>query len=146
MNKLKENATLIKELLFVFLATVLVITSLTVYILSINVSEYGFDANLDYLTFLIIAIIFLVYTILVIVKKEMNEKFGKIFTLGLCSCIGGLYSIGIFFKKISSALVNKTEFIYTDNQLYLYVGIVCMILTAISIFQYFEYKNNLEAE
>ena len=58
MNSLKKNATVIKQVLFVVLASILVLTSLSVYILSIEVYEGGFDASVDYLVIMIISIIF----------------------------------------------------------------------------------------
>ena len=69
MNKLVKNASLIKDILFIILGSVLVLTSLSVYILSIVPYDGGFDASLDYLGILICSSIFLVYCIYAIVKS-----------------------------------------------------------------------------
>ena len=142
MNSLKKNATMIKQILYVFLASVLVITSLSVYILSISVYEGGFDANVDYLVIMIVSIIFLVYCIYAIVKSEKDLTIPRIITLALTSAIGGLYTLGVFFKALNKAIVKGKEFIYTDYQLYLYIGIVALTLTAIAVFQYLETKKD----
>ncbi len=142
MNKLKKNATMIKQILYVFLASVLVLTSLTVYILSIEAYEGGFDANVDYLVIMIVSIIFLTYCIYSIVKSDKNQIMPRIITLALTSSIGGLYSLGVFFKALNKAIVKGKEFIYTDYQLYLYIGIVALTLTAIAVFQYLETKKD----
>lgn len=142
MNKLKKNATMIKQILYVFLASVLVLTSLTVYILSIEAYEGGFDANVDYLVIMIVSIIFLTYCIYSIVKPDNNQIMPRIITLALTSSIGGLYSLGVFFKALNKAIVKGVEFVYTSYQLYLYIGIVALTLTAIAVFQYLETKKD----
>ena len=134
-DKLIKNSTTIKQLLFVFLASVLVITSLTVYILSIVAYEGGFDANVDYLVYLILSIIILIHSIYGIVRPNGNLVYAKILTLGLVSSIGGLYSLGQFFKKLTKG------YDYVDIQLYLYMGIICLILVAIALFEYLETKK-----
>ncbi len=142
MNKLVKNSSLIKDILFIILGSVLVLTSLSVYILSIVPYDGGFDASLDYLVILICSIIFLVYCIYAIVKSERNLTIPRILTLGLCSSIGGLYSLGVFFKAMTKALAKGKEFVYTSYQMYLYIGIVALILTLIAVFEYLETKKD----
>lgn len=142
MNKLKKNATTIKQILFVFLAGVLFLTSLTVYILSIEAYEGGFDASMDYLVFTVLSIIFLIYTIYTVVKSDKDLTMPRILTLGLCSAVGGLYSLGIFFKSLAKIISKGDVFVFTDYQLYLYAGIVGITLTIIAFFQYLEAKKD----
>ena len=135
-DKLIKHSSTIRQLLFVFLAAVLVVTSLSVYILSIEVYDGGFDASTDYLVYLILSTIILIYSIYVIVRPNGNLVMGRIITLGLTSTIGGLYSLGQFFKKLTKGSA------YVDIQLYLYMGIICVTLVAIAVFEYLETKKD----
>jgi len=142
MNKLKKNATTIKQILFVSLAAVLFLTSLTVYILSIEAYDGGFDASMDYLVFMVLSLVFLIYTVYAIIKSDKDLTMARILTLGLCGAIGGLYSLGVFFRSLAKVLSKGNEFVFTDYQIYLYAGIVGLILTVIAFFQYLEAKKD----
>lgn len=140
MKFLKDNATIIRQALFVLLAVFLVATSLIVFIMSIEVYDDGygteFSVSTDYVVAMIMSTIILIYSIYCIVKPNGNLVFARILTLGLTGSIGGLYSIGAFAKK----LIKGNN--YPDVQLYLYFGLICLALALIAFFQYLETKKD----
>ena len=137
MNKIKENASLIRNILMIVLASVLVITSMALYFQSIEAYDGGFDSNLDYVIATLISIAILAFTIYAIVCKDKNNLNGaKNTLLSTTSFLVTGYSLGKFIK----GLVKGKEF--AELQIYFYAGIVALILVSICVINYIESKKD----
>ncbi len=136
MNKIKENSALIKKILFIVLAGVLFITSLTLFIQSIESYDGGFDANKDYVVCMIISLIILAYAIYLLISKNQNSTLGRQITIGTSCAIACAYSLGVFFKGIAKGKE------YAGIQIYLYAGIVTLLVLFIVGLDYLESKKS----
>ena len=116
MNKIKENSTLIKKILFIVLAGVLFVTSLALFIQSIESYDGGFDANKDYVVCMIISLIILAYALYLLFSKNPKVNNGRILTVAISSAIACAYSLGVFFKGVAKGKE------YAGIQIYLYAG------------------------
>lgn len=129
-----KNNQLIIKILFIVLGAVLFLTSLSLFIQSIYVYDGGFEANQDYVVSMLISAIILVYTIYNLKGKKLREA--KNYVILSTSIIISAYSLGKFIK----ALVKGKKFV--DNQVYLYAGLVALVLLLIGIFEYLDIKKN----
>lgn len=134
--KIKENAQLIKKILMIVLASILVITSLALYIQSIESYDGGFDSNLDYVVALIISIAILSFILYTSFGKNVDYVKSKNSLLITITTVSSCYSLGVFFK----GLAKGKEF--QGLQVYLYFGIVTLILLIIGILNNIEKKKN----
>ncbi|MDE7105958.1 MAG: hypothetical protein K2O22_02200 [Anaeroplasmataceae bacterium] len=142
MKQLKRNSELIKRCLIILLAVVLMAFSITFFCLSLAVYEGGFDADMDSIVMFFCGVALLVYGIYSVyaLKKGLSVHTIYYGSFGAISVLIGFYPLGVFFK----AMAKHKPFI--ENQEYLYIGILGVIMIAYLIFSYIsEQKEDTQA-
>lgn len=144
MKNIKNNANFLKKILLIVVFAVLFITSLVMFIQSVALYDdgYGTDysANTDFIVVMLVSVIFIAFSIYNLVSKK--DKYpAKILSLGVSFTLISFYSLGIFFKKLAKAISKGKEFGYIENQVYLYAGIIGLIVICAVVFDYFDHKN-----
>lgn len=132
MKQLKKNSELIKRCLIILLAVVLMASSIALFSLSLEVYEGGFDADMDSIVLFFCGVALLVYGIYSVyaLKKGLSTQAIYYGSFGAISVLIGFYPLGVFFK----AMAKHKSFI--ENQEYLYIGILGIIMIAYLIFSY----------
>ena len=132
MKQLKKNSELIKRSLIILLSLVLIASSITLFALSIEVYEGGFDADMDYIVLLFCGIFLMIYGAYSVYGYRKNKSCQTMYygTFGAISVLMGFYPLGVFFKAMAK---HKS---YLDNQGYLYIGLLGLIMIAYLIFSY----------
>lgn len=129
MNKYNK---IIKRSLIILFAIIIIVFSIFNFILSIEPYDGGFEADLDYIILLMCGLSILIYGILNIysLKKNFDLKIAYYSCFGVISVLISFYFLGCFFK----ALAKNKPFI--DNQIYLYTGLLGLIMIIYLIFRY----------
>lgn len=137
MNQIKKNSELIKRCLIIALSVVILASSLALFFLSLETYEGGFDANMDYIVLLFCGIALFIYGTYSVyaLKKEKSLHMMYYGCFGAISVLTGFYPLGVFFK----ALAKNKPFI--ENQEYLYIGIMGLIMLSYLIFSYLGDSN-----
>ncbi|MDE7213429.1 MAG: hypothetical protein K2N42_02500 [Anaeroplasmataceae bacterium] len=132
MKQLKKNSELIKRILIILLSLVVMASSLTLFALSIDTYEGGFDADMDYIVLLFCGVFLLIYGSYSVYAYKKNLSCQNVYygSFGAISVLMGFYPLGVFFK----AMAKHKAFI--DNQEYLYIGILGLVMIAYLIFSY----------
>lgn len=131
---MKKNNEIIKKSLIILFGIVILIFSISNFILSIKTYDGGFDADLDYIILSFCGLSILIYGLLNIYSlyKSLDLKIAYYSCFGVISVLISFYSLGCFFKSLAK---NKPFF---DNQIYLYTGILGLIMIIYLIFSYKE--------
>ncbi len=129
---MKKYNEIIKRILIILFAIVILAFSISNFILSIESYDGGFDADLDYIIIFFCGLAILIYGILNIYsfKKTIDLKTTYYSCFGVISVLISFYSFGCFFKSLAK---NKT---FLDNQIYLYSGLLGLIMIIYLIFSY----------
>lgn len=142
MKQLKKNSELIKRSLIILLGVIIMVSSITLFSLSLEVYEGGFDADMDSIVLFFCGIALLIYGIYSVyaLKKGCSTQMMYYGSFGAISVLMGFYPLGVFFKAMAK---NKP---FVENQEYLYVGILGVVMIAYLIFSYIsESKNDTQA-
>ncbi|MDE6407740.1 MAG: hypothetical protein K2K48_00490 [Anaeroplasmataceae bacterium] len=142
MKQLKKNSELIKRILIILLSLVLMISSITIFALSLETYEGGFDADMDSIVLFFCGVALLVYGIYSVYALKKGCSMQTIYygCFGAISVLMGFYPLGVFFKAMAK---NKP---FIENQEYLYIGILGIIMIAYLIFSYIsEHKEDTQA-
>ncbi len=135
------------KITLVCFAGILTIFALMLYCQSFSVENDGWgtdvSTNEDLLIGLLVSIIILTYSIINLVSKKTEEEiqFSKYVSFSVATGLISLYSFGKFFKVLGKTLSKGKEFVFTDYQTYLYLGIVLLPLLVYSIFKVLEKKK-----
>lgn len=129
---MKTSLALTKKILLLAIPCVIFITSLILYIQSIEKYDGGFDANFDYVIVMGAALIWGAYELISILKPAADLVNAKIVVLLTDGALLGFYSLGMFFKGV----VKHKEF--TSIQTLLYAGIIGVLVCAYGVISYFE--------
>ncbi|MDE6661411.1 MAG: hypothetical protein K2J93_06280 [Anaeroplasmataceae bacterium] len=132
MKQLKKNSELIKRILIILLALVIMGSSVALFALSIEVYEGGFDADMDDVVLLFCGVFLLIYGSYSVYAYKKNLSCQNVYygSFGAISVLMGFYPLGVFFKAMAK---HKP---YADNQEYLYIGILGLVMIAYLIFSY----------
>ncbi len=131
MNKLIKNSELIKRCLLVGLSLILIIVSLTMFSLSFqNENDVSFD--MDSVVIFLCGLSFLCYGIYSIYayKKKISCKTAYYGAAFVTSALLAFYPLGVFFKAMAKGKP------FLENQEYLYVGILGVVLLIYLGFSY----------
>ncbi|MCM1131501.1 MAG: hypothetical protein NC310_06700 [Roseburia sp.] len=141
MEKLKKNSELIKRCLIILLAGVLMASSIVLFSLSLEVYEGGFDADMDSIVLFFCGVALLVYGIYSVYALEKGLSTQAIYygSFGAISVLIGFYPLGVFFK----AMAKHKPFI--ENQEYLYIGILGIVMIVYLIFSYISERKDTQA-
>ncbi|MDE7095439.1 MAG: hypothetical protein K2O23_03025 [Anaeroplasmataceae bacterium] len=132
MKQLKKNSELIKRILIILLSLVVMASSVTLFALSIDAYEGGFDADMDTIVLFFCGVFLLIYGSYSVYAYKKNLSCQNVYygSFGAISVLMGFYPLGVFFK----AMAKHKAFI--DNQEYLYIGILGLVMIAYLIFSY----------
>lgn len=142
MNHLRKNSELIKRSLIILFAGILITVAIVLFSLSIEPYDGGFDADMDSIVLLFCGIALLIYGIYSVyaLKKNKSLQIAYYGSFGAISVLISFYPLGVFFKAMAK---NKP---FIENQEYLYVGILGLVMIAYLIFSYMsEQKKNTQA-
>lgn len=141
MNKMLK----VKEILNLSVAIFIIVWSLIMLIFSCDIysDEYGTDIsfNSDYIVIFLIGIITLGYSVF---YNHLNNN--NIYQI--CMLIGTFivssYSLGVFLKALNKALIKKVSFDFINNQMYLYIGVTCLLMFLYYLVDYLIIKKGNE--
>lgn len=136
MNKLIKNSELIKRCLLVGLSLILIIISLTMFSLSFQNENDGWGTDvsfdMDSVVIFLCGLSFLCYGIYSIYayKKKISCKTAYYGAAFVTSALLAFYPLGVFFKAMAKGKP------FLENQEYLYVGILGVVLLIYLGFSY----------
>ncbi|MDE7263170.1 MAG: hypothetical protein K2N64_00735 [Anaeroplasmataceae bacterium] len=142
MKHLKKNSEFIKRSLIILFAIILIAISITLFSLSIEPYEGGFDADMDSVVLMFCGLALLIYGSYSVYALKRNKPLQVAYygTFGAISVLISFYPLGVFFKAIAK---NKP---FIENQEYLYVGILGLVMIAYLVFSYIsEQKKDAQA-
>ncbi len=145
MNKI--NFCKVTKISFVCFSALLVIFALVLFCQSIEVYNDGwgtdFSTNEDLLIGLIVSAIIFTYSLVKLISKKEESSLvsTKYLSMSIGATLVSLYSFGKFFKTLAKALSKGQEFVFADNQVYLYLGIVACALVVYAVFKYLDKKE-----
>ena len=145
MKKLMKNSEWIKRGLITFMGASIVIISIVMFALSFSRYDDGYGTDIsfdmDSVILCLCGIALLVYGISSIYAyhKNISTKIAYYGAFGTISVLLAFYPLGVFFKAISKGKP------FLENQEYLYIGIIGLIMIAFLIFSYIsDQKGNEE--
>ncbi|MDE5565829.1 MAG: hypothetical protein K2I77_02475 [Anaeroplasmataceae bacterium] len=143
MKNLCKNSGLLKRIFIVLLGLAVSIISIVEFSLSFYKENDGWGTDIsfdmDSIALLICGVALTVYGIYCIYAfyKDKEIEMAYYVTFGVIAVILAFYPLGVFFK----AMAKHKPFL--DNQDYLYIGIVGILMIAYLIFSYLsDYRKN----
>lgn len=142
MKQLKKNSELIKRCLIILLGTILLASGITLFSLSIDSYEGGFDADMDSVVLALCGVALFIYGIYSVyaLKKNKSLEIAYYGTFGAISVMLAFYPLGVFFKAMAK---NKP---FIENQEYLYMGILGIVVIIYLIFSYISEHKDTEKQ
>lgn len=139
-----KNYNLLSKILFLVASGLFLIFSIILFAFSFESYDDGwgidFSFNTDYSLLMFLGIALTAYTAynLFAFIKNKDIKDLPYYVFGTLAFVGAGYNLGVFFKAMSKGKE------YQGYQLYLYFGLVCLVLIAAIVFKYLSKKNNNE--
>ena len=132
MKQLKKNSELIKRILIILLSVVIMGSAMALFALSIETYVGGFDADMDSIVLFFCGVFLLIYGSYSVYAYKKNLSCQNVYygSFGAISVLIGFYPLGVFFKAMAK---HKP---YLENQEYLYIGILGLVMIAYLIFSY----------
>lgn len=143
MKHLKKKSELIKRGLIILVGALLMIFAITLFALSIESYEGGFDADMDYVVLCLCGMSLFIYGIYSVyaLRKNKSLQIAYYGSFGAISVLLAFYPLGVFFKAMAK---NKS---FLENQEYLYIGLLGIVFILYLIFSYMsENKENISNE
>lgn len=145
MNKSKNKLICIKNMFNILLGAVIIIISFILFVKSFEIykdnSGTDISFNNTYVISLLIGIVVTIYGII----RIKNDKLIYYHISGIIiSSLLGCYALGTFFKALGKAISKKRDFIFSDYQAYLYIGIVGLLILGYYITAFAISKKELE--
>lgn len=142
MNKLSIS----KHIAFIGGALASFVISLIYFIKSYSyyADEYGTDIsfNKNYVIALVVSLILLSYASYKLYAEIKTKEVKYDAIIGVtCSSLVSFYSLGTFFKAWTKALSKKKTFDFNANQVYLYIGIIVLFLSAYFLIKVLEQRK-----
>lgn len=144
MKNLCKNSGLIKRVFVTLLGLAVSIISIVEFSLSFYKENDGWGTDIsfdmDSIALLICGVALTIYGIYCIFAYYKNKETDMAYygAFGVISVITAFYPLGVFFKAMAK---NKP---FLDNQDYLYIGIIGILMIAYLIFSYLsDYKKNI---
>lgn len=133
-----------KKILNIIIGIVTIIVSLVLFIQSYQkyADESGTDIsfNNDYVITLLLGIVIMVYGIITL--KEDNAVYYNISGM-IMGFLPGAYSLGVFLKALNKAILDtKVKFDFAGHQLYLYIGIIGLLVFVFYLCGYLDNKKS----
>ena len=139
-----KNYKLLSKILFLVASGLFLIFSIILFATSFESYDDGwgidFSFNKDYSLLMFLGIALTAYTAynLYTFIKNKDIKDLPYYVFGTLAVVGAGYNLGVFFKAISKGKD------YQSNQLYLYFGLVCLVLIIAILFKYLGKKKDQE--
>lgn len=136
MQMLKKNSSFIKRSILIAIAVLIITISIVMFSLSFEIYDDGYGTDIsfdmDYIVLMCCGIALLIYGILDIIsyRRQKSTKIAVYSCFGVISSLLSFYPLGVFFKAISKGKP------YLENQEYLYIGIIGLLMLAYIIFSY----------
>lgn len=132
-----------KNILLIAVPALIVIFNLVMYIQSYEyyADEWGTDISFDsdYLVYMLCGIALLVPAIIDATKGATKLEY-SVSGMVIGSLLG-FYPLGVFFKAVFKAMEKGKPFDFAGMQMYLYIGIIGLVLLAYMIMSYIEIKK-----
>ncbi len=139
-----KNYNLLSKILFVVATSLFLILSIVLLATSFESYDDGwgidFSFNKDYLILVIVGIALTTYEAYTLYAEIKNKELNDLpyYLFGTLAIVGAGYNLGVFFKAVAKGKD------YLSNQMYLYFGLVCLVLVIAIAFKYLAKKNNKE--
>ena len=137
-----KNYKLMSKILFLVASGLFLIFAIVLFATSFESYDDGwgidFSFNKDYSLLMFLGIALTAYTAYNLYASIKNKEVNDLpyYVFGTLAVVGAGYNLGVFFKAIAKGKD------YQSHQLYLYFGLVCLVLIVAILFKYLDKKNN----